>query len=73
MVTTAFYDYGLDLYGRVTVRGGMVMAVVAYAVMAAGSSWWLARYRFGPAEWAWRSLTYGSQQPLKAVRSPGGL
>ncbi|MEQ8954936.1 MAG: DUF418 domain-containing protein, partial [Gammaproteobacteria bacterium] len=29
------------------------------------SSWWLKRYRFGPAEWLWRSLTYGKRQPLK--------
>jgi uncharacterized protein len=23
------------------------------------SAWWLRRYRFGPAEWVWRLLTYG--------------
>ncbi|MAQ61758.1 MAG: hypothetical protein CMQ10_06740 [Gammaproteobacteria bacterium] len=22
------------------------------------SLWWLARFRFGPAEWLWRYLTY---------------
>lgn len=69
LVTTAFYDYGLGLYGRVTVLGGMAMAVVAYGVLTAASSWWLRRYRFGPAEWVWRSLTYASLQPLRAVRS----
>jgi len=25
---------------------------------------WLRYYRFGPAEWLWRSLTYGQRQPL---------
>lgn len=69
LATTAFYNYGLGLYGRVTVLGGMVMAAVAYAGLAAMSSWWLSRYRFGPAEWVWRSLTYGSRQPLRVVRS----
>ena len=29
------------------------------------SPWWLARYRFGPMEWLWRSLTYGRWQPVK--------
>ncbi|MBQ8097985.1 MAG: DUF418 domain-containing protein [Bacteroidaceae bacterium] len=26
---------------------------------------WLTRYRFGPAEWVWRMLTYGQWLPLK--------
>jgi len=29
------------------------------------SVWWLARYRFGPAEWLWRTLTYGARQPMQ--------
>lgn len=69
VVTTTFYNYGFGLYGRVTVLGGIAMAAVAYAGLAAASSWWLSRYRFGPAEWVWRSLTYGSRQPLRVVRS----
>ena len=32
------------------------------------SPWWLARYRFGPAEWLWRSMTYWQRQPM---RNPG--
>lgn len=69
LVTAAFYNYGLGLYGRVTVLGGMLMAVAAYGGLTVASSWWLRRYRFGPAEWVWRSLTYASLQPLRAIRS----
>ncbi|WP_370639172.1 DUF418 domain-containing protein [Cohnella sp. REN36] len=29
------------------------------------SRFWLTRYRFGPLEWLWRSLTYGYFQPLR--------
>jgi len=29
------------------------------------SPWWLARYRFGPLEWMWRALTYGSWPNLR--------
>ncbi len=29
------------------------------------SRWWLSRYRFGPAEWVWRSLTYGALMPMR--------
>jgi uncharacterized protein len=27
--------------------------------------WWLARYRLGPAEWLWRTFTYGKWQPIR--------
>lgn len=26
---------------------------------------WLKSFRFGPAEWVWRSLTYGRPQPMR--------
>ena len=29
------------------------------------SRWWLARFRFGPLEWLWRSFTYGKLQPIR--------
>jgi uncharacterized protein len=29
------------------------------------SVWWLKHYQFGPAEWLWRSLTYGKMQPMR--------
>jgi uncharacterized protein len=33
-------------------------------MQAAISAWWLGRYRYGPVEWLWRSLMYGSWQPM---------
>ncbi|MEW6252725.1 MAG: DUF418 domain-containing protein, partial [Planctomycetota bacterium] len=27
--------------------------------------WWLRRFRFGPLEWLWRTLTYGRPQPMR--------
>jgi uncharacterized protein len=30
----------------------------------AWSPWWIGRYRFGPLEWCWRSLTYWQRQPM---------
>ena len=65
VVTTLFYDYGLGLYEEVTALPGVAYAIVASILMMLASSWWLTRFRFGPAEWLWRSLTYGERQPLR--------
>ena len=60
-----FYGIGLDLgprYGLVVV---MAAWLLLFAAQIAFSRWWLARFRFGPAEWVWRSLTYGQAQPMR--------
>lgn len=38
----------------------IVLAIWIFQLFA--SSWWLKRYAFGPAEWLWRTMTYGSKQ-----------
>lgn len=62
--TTIFYWYGFGLFGSFNEvqRFGVVLAV--YAVELAWSSWWLARFRFGPMEWLWRTITYWKLQPM---------
>ncbi|MCC6970999.1 MAG: DUF418 domain-containing protein [Phycisphaerales bacterium] len=62
--TTIFYWYGLGLFGSFNEvqRLGVVLAV--YAVELAWSAWWLARFRFGPMEWLWRTITYWKSQPM---------
>lgn len=64
ILTTVFYGYGLGLYGSVPrfQQMGFVAAVVALQLVV--SPWWLARYRFGPVEWLWRSLTYWKRQRM---------
>ncbi|MGK0275326.1 MAG: hypothetical protein ACI9N0_001710 [Ilumatobacter sp.] len=42
---------------------GFVVAV--WVLQLTWSPWWLARFRFGPFEWAWRSATYRSPQALR--------
>ncbi|TFD88565.1 DUF418 domain-containing protein [Cryobacterium lactosi] len=32
------------------------------------SWWWLRRFRFGPAEWVWRTVTWWTPQPLRGER-----
>ncbi|MCS6949394.1 MAG: DUF418 domain-containing protein [bacterium] len=63
--TLLFYHYGLGLYGKVGVAAGLALSCVLFAAQAVFSVWWLRRYRFGPAEWLWRTLTYGQRQPMR--------
>jgi len=59
-----FYGYGLGLFGRVATAPAAGLSLAIYAAQLAFSTWWLNRFRFGPFEWVWRSLTYGYRQPM---------
>ncbi|HEX8691194.1 MAG TPA: DUF418 domain-containing protein [Longimicrobium sp.] len=66
LATLVFSGFGLGLAGHVGPTWLWVQAVATIALQTLFSRWWLARYRFGPMEWAWRSLTYRERQPLRA-------
>lgn len=69
--STIFQHYGVGLAGRVGPSLDLALTTVIYGLQLALSVWWLRRFRFGPAEWLWRTLTYGSFQPMRAVvRAP---
>ncbi len=69
ILTTVFYGYGFGLYGSIPRfwQMGFVVAVIGLQLML--SPWWLSRYRFGPVEWLWRSLTYWKRQPFRQQES----
>ena len=46
------------LYGRVGPAWNLLAALVFYLAQLLFSHWWFRRFRFGPAEWFWRGLTY---------------
>lgn len=56
---------GLNYFGTMNLRLGVLLCVIIYAGQIVWSYYWLKHYRFGPFEWVWRSLTYGKRQPLK--------
>nr|WP_164670404.1 DUF418 domain-containing protein [Virgibacillus doumboii] len=60
-----FYGVGFGLYGSVRPITAMGIVVIVYILQILGSKWWLKKYRFGPLEWLWRSLTYKKKQPLR--------
>ena len=57
--TTIFYGHGIGLFGSAP---RWQQALIVGAVCAAQLWWspiWLRRFRTGPLEWLWRTLTYG--------------
>jgi len=67
--TLIFYNYGLGLFGEVGPAAGFALTVVIFAVQIVLSRWLVKRYKFGPVEWVWRSLTYRKRQPMVATGS----
>jgi len=64
-----FFGVGLGLYGKVSPVAGVGVTFLMYASMIFLSVWWMGRFRFGPAEWLWRTLTYGKLQPMRLQRA----
>ncbi len=62
-----FLGFGLGLAGRLAPWQFWLLAIATMAAQILLSSWWLARFRFGPAEWLWRWTTYGTRAPLRIV------
>jgi len=65
LATSVFYGHGLGLFGSLTRVELMSVVVAIWAVQVPLSVLWLRYFRFGPVEWVWRTLTYGSRQPLR--------
>lgn len=63
--TTIFYGWGLGLFARIGRFGllGVVVAIWLFQLWL--SPLWLRHFRFGPAEWLWRSLTYWRAQSMR--------
>jgi uncharacterized protein len=60
-----FYGFALGIGTRLGVQGWLLAWLLVYGAQVAYIHWWLARFRFGPVEWLWRSLTYGALQPMR--------
>jgi len=60
-----FYNFGLNLIGRIGLISvmGIVVAVLVFQIIM--SNIWLKHFRFGPFEWAWRSLTYKKKLKIR--------
>ena len=65
IATTLFFGYGFGLYASLSPTLGIGLTLVIFSVQIVLSRWWLQHYRFGPAEWLWRSLSYGRPQTMR--------
>ncbi|MFC1466035.1 MAG: DUF418 domain-containing protein [Candidatus Brachytrichaceae bacterium NZ_4S206] len=68
--TLIFYSYGLGLFGQVGAFAGLLLSVAIWLIQLPISVAWLSRFRFGPLEWLWRTLTYGKPQPMSRSSAP---
>jgi len=61
----AFQGWGLGLFGVLDRPRLYLVTLAMWLIMLAWSKPWLARFRYGPLEWLWRSLTYGRRCTLR--------
>ncbi len=60
-----FYGFGLGLFGTVDRLGQIWFVFGMWGLQLVISPLWMKRFRFGPVEWLWRTLTYGKKQPMR--------
>ena len=66
-MTSLFYGWGLGLFNRIERIWLYPIVLATWAAMLLWSALWLARFRYGPFEWAWRSLARGKVQSMRRV------
>lgn len=63
-VDLMFSGYAIGL-GQVRPLTGFGLALVCFATEVVLSRFWLAHFQVGPAEWLWRTLSYGQRLPVR--------
>jgi len=58
--------YGLGLMPYASWFLALGLTLVIWPLQIPLSAWWLKRFRFGPMEWLWRTVTYAKAQPMRA-------
>jgi len=59
-----FYGYGLGRFGAMSSIHALILVIAIYLGQVLLSRVWLRRFRFGPAEWLWRTATSAARQPF---------
>ena len=69
VVQICFLEFTFGVRTTISRPAALLGAVVFFAFQIAYSGWWLKRYRMGPLEWLWRSVTYWRLEPLRVQPS----
>ena len=69
IATLIFYGHGLGYFGYASRTQQFLIVIGIWIFQMVYSTLWLKRFRFGPMEWLWRSLTYWKMQPMTKVNS----
>ena len=69
LTSLIFPGWGFGLAGRFDYAAQLVVVAAIWAFQLVASPIWLRHFRFGPAEWLWRSLTYWRRQPMQRSAS----
>jgi uncharacterized protein len=69
VTSVIFLGWGFGFAGTLDYAGQLLVVLGIWLVQLAWSRVWLSRFRFGPAEWLWRSLTYWRRQPFRHDRT----
>ena len=65
LMVLVLYGIGFGLIGRIGGTLCIAASILIFGMQVAASAWWLRRFRFGPVEWLWRSLSYWKLQPMR--------
>ena len=65
LVGLFFYGIGFGMFGKLQLFEIYYVVAATWALQIIWSHIWLKYFRFGPLEWAWRSLTYWKWQPFR--------
>ncbi|GAA4813546.1 DUF418 domain-containing protein [Litoribaculum gwangyangense] len=66
--TTFFLGYGFGMFGKLQRYELYYVVIAIWVVQLIYSPIWLKYFRYGPAEWLWRSLSYKKLQPFKLTK-----
>ncbi|WP_213980395.1 DUF418 domain-containing protein [Sphingomonas sp. dw_22] len=69
LCATFFNGYGLGWFGYLSRWQLYLVVLTVWALILLWSKPWLARFRYGPFEWLWRSLARGRFQPIRAAQN----
>jgi uncharacterized protein len=67
IATSIFYGHGFALFGKVDRWQQIIIVFGIWILQMIISPIWIKKFKFGPFEWLWRSLTYWKFQPMKRI------